>query len=132
MDVETLRARLGKLDECLIVGFRMDDFLSSLQITLDDIWTEQGQVRADLGQRRKLLRLSCELVERIEFLGGLRAHNLIASPELIGWSHTEVSAFELGVQPSGLLRLRMTITDARSITVDCARIRVVEPDTEID
>ncbi|MFC3076798.1 hypothetical protein ACFODL_01715 [Phenylobacterium terrae] len=117
---DKLRRELAALSECIVEDLRFSDALSTLQITINDVFDRAtGAVRPNIEEAPVHRRLTCRLVEHMEFAGGLRSWGLVHQPELIGWSHAEVSFADAIPADGGMIRIVIGFGGERVLRVLC-------------
>lgn len=85
---EFLKTHKG-FSECIIDELSLKDYATTLEVVFNYIWTDTGEVRADLDEP-KPVGLRFRQVQELRITNALNS-SMLDHPELINWGYNEVA-----------------------------------------
>jgi len=87
-----LREHKG-FSECIIEEFIFKDYGTTLEVRLNYVWSDWGDIRANLNEPRNII-LKFRLVEDLHIKNSL-SHSMLTEPESINWGLNEIALLKV-------------------------------------
>lgn len=92
-EIEELLKKYNNFSECVIEQIRWLHYGTTVEVVMNYIWTDEGQIRSDL-DRADLVTLRFSLVQKMHIDNALN-DSMVSEPEMINWGKNEVSMVRL-------------------------------------
>jgi hypothetical protein len=123
-DPYALLVQLRWLEECILIEYRSDNLCRDFVVWVDNIWTEDGKLRADL-DTPSLLRLQFQNCQRIE-IDNAFSRTILENSDSVNWSLNEFARVQIENLPDGLFRCSFLWERARRITIEYHTLMIEE------
>lgn len=139
MVMHDLLQKYNNFDECIILEVRLRDYQTTLELLINYIWDDQGNIRPNLDDL-DLVVVRFQLVQEIHISNDLNSAKLI-EPERMNWGMNAISLIRIKDQESKLAPYRglpvsfhhaaISWESARRIEVVFAQLQIERADAAL-
>jgi hypothetical protein len=104
MDMNDLLQKYNNFDECVILEVRLRDYQTTLELFINHIWDDEGNIRPNIDELRVVV-VRFQLVQEVLIRNNLNSAKLL-EPERMNWGMNAIALIRIEEQESKLASYR--------------------------
>jgi hypothetical protein len=111
--------------ECIIEGLVFEDYLNTLKITFNNIWTKEFIIRKNLDSRKDLICIKFKELKSFIFNNCLNEYQL-SNMEMINWGINEIAIITAEKTEGGYIKINILWEGDRFIEVVFNKFELIQ------
>jgi hypothetical protein len=116
--------RFGNFQECIIEDLAFEDFLTTLVVSIINIWTDHGRLKKDVDSNKELVQLKLKGIQNLSIFNNLTP-NILHHLDMINWGFNEIAMVEIEKEDRGFMKVSFMWENERKIEITCIGINIV-------
>ena len=131
-DIQEAKRQFGAFkdfQECIIENLVFKDYLTTVVVSVANIWTDDGQLREDLDSRKELVHLEFKGVMSLNVFNDLTP-SILYQPDRINWGFNEIALVEIKQDNDLYMTFSFVWESNRKIELTCEKLVILDTDHE--
>lgn len=115
-EIKDCFSRYNDFQECIIEDLLLEDYFTTIKITINNIWNSDGQIRNNLNTEKDILQLRFKGLNSFEIFNDLY-ESILTQIDEINWGFNEVALAKVELEENNYIRVVFLWESNRAIKI---------------